>query len=150
MDLKCSKLKYINISFNKLENIDEILESCPDLIHLNVSHNLLHSLKVKSNKLEYLDISFNNFKVLDEMIQENSFTDSLVYLNVKGNPLEPNQSSKLEGLHKIEFFNDKSLQMVVKTLNFEHNSVVDDDKIYENSKFAQDIQVDKEKGSLSL
>lgn len=138
----------MNLSFNKLALIDDLLELSPCLKHLNVSHNFLTKLKTPSKTLEFLDISHNHFSNLTQVLNENSFANSLVYFNTKGNPLEINESFELlNKLAKLQFFNGKFFEKIVKNSQFLSETLLTDDKIYESSRFFHDFAVEKDKGT---
>ena len=67
-----TNLKYLNLSFNKLENIENLEDNCPNLIHLDVSHNFIKKLRLKSLLVEYLDISHNKFEKIEDFAPKNS------------------------------------------------------------------------------
>ena len=75
-------LKYLNLSFNKLDSLEILENYCPNLIHLDLSHNLLKKLRVNSSIVEYLDISYNDFQKIEDFAL--NISDKLIFLNIKG------------------------------------------------------------------
>lgn len=149
-----SKIRYLNISSNNLENVEILENSCPNLIHLDLSHNLIKILKIKSEMLEYLDISSNKFTKIEDFSIQNH--DNLIFLNSKNNPFDSyysfNENLKqiISIYKKLQIFNNKILTQLPNNLTVLPNEVViDHDKIYENSKFFQDIRINKETGTKS-
>ena len=148
-------LKYLNLSFNKLDSLEILENYCPNLIHLDLSHNLLKKLRVNSSIVEYLDISYNDFQKIEDFAL--NISDKLIFLNIKGNslylhhPFQKTLMKIIETFKNIQFYNNKNLIHVIENgKNLNDEVIINDDKIYENSKFFQDVQINKELGFLLL
>lgn len=119
------------------------------MAHLNVSHNCLTKLPISSKNLEFLDISHNNFSDLGHIFHGNPLAESLIFLNVKGNPLETGEiAGILNKLPSLEFFNGKFFGKVKENALFLNETAVSEEIIYENAKFFQDFAVENDKGTV--
>ncbi|CDW74262.1 UNKNOWN [Stylonychia lemnae] len=81
-------LQYLNIANNQLKEINLISSNLSKLKELNVSHNRFITAKnfSKIENLKLLDLSFNQIDLYEEIICL-AFTQSLVVLNLAGNPI---------------------------------------------------------------
>lgn len=128
---------------------------CLHLIYLNLSHNSIKKLKLKSNLLEYLDVSYNDVANIEYLPFSLDFSnETLIFLNIKGNPLCFNDGrnhiveSLLEKLMKLQFYNNKIFKKILNNQqNFKNDVIVDQEKIYENCRFFQDMRINKDAGN---
>ena len=101
-----TNLKVFNVSKNRLERLAH-LESCVNLINLDIRDNNFKELDIKSlNKLQVLDISYNKFNTLPAGIESKVF---LVELIASGNDLKKINLAdvkRLTNLNRLSFANN--------------------------------------------
>ncbi|GAG77797.1 unnamed protein product, partial [marine sediment metagenome] len=81
------QLYALNLSYNDLTSLPDIICNLSSLQRLNISHNKLTSLPdsiSNLSSLQYLDISYNNFTSVPDIIYNSS---SLRFLNITNNGL---------------------------------------------------------------
>lgn len=139
----------MNLSYNKIKKIEN-LKNCLKLTRINLSHNLIENIEFSYlSNLQYLNLSYN--KIIDcNQCGDLKAVKSLKNLNLRGNPLlneiKENKLSILIGemLPNIKIFNNKPLQEInSQIIEKENNNFNNDEFLYENSIFTQDIKLDR-------
>jgi len=112
---KC--LLYIDLSHNKIQNIEKNLNNLENLINLrelDLSHNRITDIKVLKNltNLIKLDISYNDvteIKVLENLT-------NLKKLNISHNPIQAQELSVLENLTNLYSLDINSLRIYIENI----------------------------------
>jgi Leucine-rich repeat (LRR) protein len=84
----CRSLRYLNMAFNEIEVLDDVLCSSPAIEVLDVSHNHLtyisSCLALKMKRLNTLDVSYNHLHRLPDNL---GFSSSLIHVYASSNIL---------------------------------------------------------------
>lgn len=147
-----NNLEYLNLSFNKIKII-EILQNCIKINGLNISYNLLINFNLSNlANLEKLNISHNiidNLNTFEILIHNKKLNN----LNIRGNLLY-NQNKETKIFNKIiqilpdlQIYNNREIKNTnFKIFNEKTEIFINDDIIYENSEFIQNLKIDKKLG----
>lgn len=144
---KFSNLEYLNLSFNSITKVSNLKNS--KLKSIDLSYNLieefdfshlqnLHALNLSHNKI-------NDIKKFDIL----KFNPLLSKINVRGNPfcfIKKAEKNILENMTKLipdlKIYNNKVLSKEIQILK-NNKKTINDDLIYENSDFVQNIKLAK-------
>lgn len=141
---------FLDLSNNKIKKIEH-LGGMARLRGLNIANNLIEKICGVNGlqELENLNLSRNRILNFNE-IQTLFENKSLKNLNVQLNPcfiqIKENKifSMILKVLPNLEVINNKELSKInLKMLEYEKNTLINDDLIHDHSKFVQDIIIDK-------